>query len=202
MGERSLLEQAISDDVGSGDAVKTISIRVLMAVVAIAALAMAMGVMVKRSNEFRALAEDQAESEQMSLAYADEGRGETGDPQRVARGEQMAAYHQKLRIKYERAARYPWLAVEPDPPVPDPPPSVLDKGLSPWFVPDVWPSESSWWWSLYFWGITFDPSVCILPALGRLAKEFAPRGSDGVTEEQINERIERALRMGIERAIK
>jgi hypothetical protein len=98
MGERSLLEQAISDDVGSGDAVKTISIRVLMAVVAIAALAMAMGVMVKRSNEFRALAEDQAESEQMSLAYADEGKGETGDPQRVARGEQMAAYHQKLRI--------------------------------------------------------------------------------------------------------
>ena len=30
---------------------------------------------------------------------------------------------------------------------------------------------------LYFWGISFDPSVCILPALGRLAKEFAPRGA-------------------------
>ena len=38
----------------------------------------------------------------------------------------MAAYHQKLRIKYERAARSPWLAIEPDPPLPDPPPSVLD----------------------------------------------------------------------------
>jgi hypothetical protein len=110
--------------------VRAFSIRTLIAVVAIAALAMAIAVMLKRSNEFRAIAEEQADSEQMSLAYADEGRGETGDPQRVARGEQMAAYHQKLRIKYERAVRYPWLAVEPDPPVPDPPPSVLDRRLS------------------------------------------------------------------------
>ena len=75
----------------------------LMVVVAIAALGMAIGVTLKRSSEFRALAEEQADSEQMSLAYADEGRGETGDPQRVVRGEQMAAYHQGLRIKYERA---------------------------------------------------------------------------------------------------
>ena len=58
---------------------KTISIRMLMAVVAIAALVMATAVMVKRSSEFRALADEQADSEQMSLAYADEGRGETGD---------------------------------------------------------------------------------------------------------------------------
>src|SRR4051812_43911225 len=30
----------------------------------------------------------------------------------------QVAYHAALRIKYERAARYPWLAVEPDPPAP------------------------------------------------------------------------------------
>ena len=30
---------------------------------------------------------------------------------------------------------------------------------------------------LYFWGITFDPSVCILPALARLARDFEPRGA-------------------------
>jgi hypothetical protein len=30
----------------------------------------------------------------------------------------MAAYHRELRIKYERAARYPWLLVEPDSPEP------------------------------------------------------------------------------------
>jgi len=30
---------------------------------------------------------------------------------------------------------------------------------------------------LYFWGIGFDPSVCALPALGRLAREYEPRGA-------------------------
>ena len=30
---------------------------------------------------------------------------------------------------------------------------------------------------LYFWGINFDPSVCILPALGKLARDFEPRGT-------------------------
>jgi hypothetical protein len=93
-----------------------------MAVVAITGLVMALAIMARRSGEFRALAEEQADAEQMSLSYADDARGEGGDRQRVARGEQMAAYHRNLRIKYERAARYPWLPVEPDAPVPDPPP--------------------------------------------------------------------------------
>jgi hypothetical protein len=96
------------------------TVRLLMAVVAIVGLAMAAAVMAGRSNEFRAMAEEQADSEQMSLAYADEGRGERGDPQRVARGEQMAAYHRALKIKYERATWYPWLPVESDPPIPEP----------------------------------------------------------------------------------
>lgn len=30
----------------------------------------------------------------------------------------VVEYYTRLRLKYERAARYPWLAVEPDPPVP------------------------------------------------------------------------------------
>ena len=30
-----------------------------------------------------------------------------------------ARFHELLRKKYEHAARYPWLAVEPDPPEPD-----------------------------------------------------------------------------------
>jgi hypothetical protein len=92
----------------------------LLALVAIAALIMAGAVLVKRSSEFRALAEEQADSEMASLEYADDARGQRGDPQRVARGEQMAAYHGELRIKYERASRYPWLSVEPDPPPPGP----------------------------------------------------------------------------------
>ena len=30
----------------------------------------------------------------------------------------MARYHEAMRLKYERAARYPWLPVAPDPPEP------------------------------------------------------------------------------------
>jgi hypothetical protein len=96
-------------------------VHLLMVVVAIGAFAMAGPTLVRRSNRFRALAEDQAEAEAMSLAYADDARGEGRAPQRVARGEQMADYHRRLRIKYERAARYPWLRFEPDPPEPEPP---------------------------------------------------------------------------------
>jgi hypothetical protein len=101
---------------------RRISIRMLMVLVAIAGLAMAGAIMVRRSTEFRALAEEQADAEMMSMSYADDARGEGGDSQRVARGEQMAAYHRELRAKYERAARYPWLPVEPDPPEPEPAP--------------------------------------------------------------------------------
>ena len=97
---------------------RRISLRMLMALVAIAALIMAGVVLVKRSSEFGALAEEQEESEMASIEYADDARGESGDPQRVARGEQMAAYHRELRIKYERAATYPWLPIERDPPPP------------------------------------------------------------------------------------
>jgi hypothetical protein len=98
-----------------------ISIRLLMALVAIAGLALAAAIMAGRSAEFRARAEHQAESEALSRAYADEARGPGGDGQRVARGEQMAAYHRALRLKYERATRSPWWNPEPDPPVPGPP---------------------------------------------------------------------------------
>jgi hypothetical protein len=31
---------------------------------------------------------------------------------------QRAEYHSSLRRKYERAACYPWLPIEPDPPLP------------------------------------------------------------------------------------
>jgi hypothetical protein len=31
---------------------------------------------------------------------------------------ELAAFHEKLKIKYQHAARYPWLPVEPDPPRP------------------------------------------------------------------------------------
>ena len=37
-----------------------------------------------------------------------------------ARAQRASAhYHGQMRRKYERAARYPWLTVAPDPPVPE-----------------------------------------------------------------------------------
>ena len=33
-------------------------------------------------------------------------------------GQPVWTYHARMRGKYERAARYPWLTVEPDPPPP------------------------------------------------------------------------------------
>lgn len=104
-----------------------ISIRMLIAFIAIIGIGLAIPVLVKRSAEFRTIAEEQADSEMASLEYADDARGDGGDPQRVARGEQMSAYHRALKIKYERATRYPWLPVEPDPPEPLPPPAVFFK---------------------------------------------------------------------------
>jgi hypothetical protein len=32
----------------------------------------------------------------------------------------LADYYAEMRWKYERASRYPWLSVEPDPPQPEP----------------------------------------------------------------------------------
>jgi hypothetical protein len=54
----------------------------------------------------------------MRLALEESGRVE--DPMARVRHEEKrrADYHAALRRKYERAARYPWLPVEPDPPEP------------------------------------------------------------------------------------
>ena len=95
------------------------TVRRMMVAVCVLAVALFTAVMLRRSYEYRERALENADAEELSLSYADEGRGENGDPQRVARGEQMAAYHRALRIKYERARWYPWLPVAPDPPEPN-----------------------------------------------------------------------------------
>lgn len=41
------------------------------------------------------------------------------DLARTVRSDRLAEYHAALTAKYERAARRPWLPVEPDPPWPD-----------------------------------------------------------------------------------
>lgn len=96
-----------------------LTIRRMMFLVAIVGMGLATALMIQRSRQFARIAEEQAYSESLSLSYADEARGKHGDRQRVERGELMASYHRALKLKYERAARYPWLSVEPDPPIPD-----------------------------------------------------------------------------------
>ena len=49
-----------------------LSVRLLMVLIEFAALAMAVAIMARRSGEFRALVEEQADAEQLSLSYADE----------------------------------------------------------------------------------------------------------------------------------
>jgi hypothetical protein len=45
-----------------------------------------------------------------------EARAESAEQAALGR---RAAYHEALAEKYRRAARYPWLPVEPDPPPPE-----------------------------------------------------------------------------------
>jgi len=98
-----------------------LTVRRLMILVVLVALALTWPILARRSSQFEALARDQAEAEALSLSDADDARGRDGDPQRVARGEQMAAYHRALKLRYLRAARYPWITPDPAAPVPDPP---------------------------------------------------------------------------------
>jgi hypothetical protein len=57
------------------------------------------------------------------LSYKPTGRAFPDD-------DEYFSYHERLRLKYERAARYPWLLVEPDPPPPVPFPARLPPGAS------------------------------------------------------------------------
>jgi hypothetical protein len=42
-------------------------------------------------------------------------RGPEPSPARLALMKAEASHYARMRAKYERAARYPWLAIEPDP---------------------------------------------------------------------------------------
>lgn len=90
------------------------TVRQMAATVAVAGAALAGVLMVRRSARFRAIAAREAAAELMSRARPDADGG--GLP---PRGADLAAYHRGMRLKYERAARYPWLPVAPDPPMPE-----------------------------------------------------------------------------------
>jgi hypothetical protein len=45
--------------------------------------------------------------------------------------EETAAYHRELKIKFQLAARCPWLFLDPDPPQPYPPAGAVFRGFWP-----------------------------------------------------------------------
>jgi hypothetical protein len=98
-----------------------------MVVVAVVALSFVGEQTRRRAARFRLLAQRHAKIEsslrtiaaRLSLMKPSSYRQLCGQMSRVVRmSPELVEYHAALRLKYERAARYPWLAVELDPPEP------------------------------------------------------------------------------------
>ena len=93
--------------------------------VAVVAILLGLGLSWQRRQRFRALAWDYAFRADMAVQVA---RVFPGQPtvyhhdNAVNRSGEIRpanlAYYARMRDKYERAARYPWMTVEPDPPEP------------------------------------------------------------------------------------
>ncbi len=73
--------------------------------------------MLARSVKYRQLAESYATNENFYRA-ALSGEFRLGDPSYGPIFKDRLNYSRSMREKYRRAARYPWLPVEPDPPEP------------------------------------------------------------------------------------
>jgi hypothetical protein len=101
------------------------TVRRLMVAVAVLALVAAIGEMTRRSASYDRLARYYAERETLSLdlmaAFARPDRPELSEVCSVeyARNRAFAEHEERLKRKYRRAARYPWLPVAPDPPEPE-----------------------------------------------------------------------------------
>jgi len=77
--------------------------------------------LVRLSRSYSARAASHAAYEQGWRAMADEYGAEYRLPTQDARTislRELTDFHVRLRLKYDRAARYPWLPVPLDPPLP------------------------------------------------------------------------------------
>ena len=112
------------------------TLRVLMIAVAVAALVPWGYTLGRRSVAFAAKAqecESKAEKGLIPLRASGFGPPNDAEIQLIKRhnewNERFKEHHRRLALKYRRAARFPWLPVEPDPPEParpiepDPPPA-------------------------------------------------------------------------------
>jgi hypothetical protein len=109
------------------------TLRALIALVAVVAVTLGGFLeyrrLMRKAAEYRARAEDHAGIEQTLWTIIEKsGPNSPVDlsPGKGLRSKRFTAqavadHEMALRIKYERAADYPWLPVEPDPPEPVPP---------------------------------------------------------------------------------
>ena len=109
------------------------TLRTLIAVVAVIAATLGGFLeyrrLMRKTAEYRALAEDHAGIEQTLRTMIEKSGPDSpvdlspGNGLRAKRftAQAVADHEAALRLKYERAAGYPWLPVEPDPPEPVPP---------------------------------------------------------------------------------
>ncbi len=98
------------------------TVRRMMVAVAIVALLLAWMQMQKRMVELRKSYEFQSALHGGEEVVEREGGlfiRFRGGRREVKPNARRAAYHAAMRRKYERAARYPWLPVAPDPPMPE-----------------------------------------------------------------------------------
>jgi hypothetical protein len=91
------------------------SLRWMMIGVAVVGIMLGFEITRRRQEGFLSMARLWDNTEFTSRQAADSTPGPHGDPVAMRR---LAEYAHNLRMKYERAARYPWLPVEPDPPEP------------------------------------------------------------------------------------
>lgn len=91
------------------------TVRRMMLAVALLAVLLGADKLRQQSAQYRERAEECA-------IYETDSRGvlmDEGDPDRRVFLAREAEYYSRLKAKYERAARYPWLPVKPDSPEPE-----------------------------------------------------------------------------------
>src|SRR3954451_14919639 len=87
-----------------------------MIAVAVVALACAATIaLMERSRRFARIARDHAGAGPV-ISYV---HIVSGDETRLSWGRRVKSWHAEMAKKYQYAARYPWLLVEPDPPPPE-----------------------------------------------------------------------------------
>jgi hypothetical protein len=96
------------------------TIRRMMVVVAVFALLLGAVAIVRRQAHLQRLADYHAKMAwQLQSSHGTVIRPNGAFVHVPLTPQRLADYHEDLARKYERAARYPWLPVEPDPPEPE-----------------------------------------------------------------------------------